>query len=188
MIRAAPRMTHRRPSEPGILPIVDIAALTARCRETVAALDLPRPFDVRTLCARVGQRRGRPIALLGMALPPDGPAGLWISTDRGDYIVFENTTSPLHQEHIILHELGHLLLGHAGAAGLSDAQVRRMFPELNADVVRRVLGRGGYSTEEEQEAEMLASMIVRLADRHRRAPRVTDPVSAGRLWRLEAGL
>jgi hypothetical protein len=167
---------------------VDVAALTARCRARLAELDLPRPFDVQALCASVGRRRDRPIALLGLDLPPDAPCGLWLSAEHRDYIVYERATSPLHQEHIILHELGHLLCGHAGAPRLSEEHARRLFPVLDPDTVRRVLGRTGYSSEEEQEAEMLASMILLRAERHRRAPRVTDPAAAENLRRLESGL
>jgi hypothetical protein len=167
---------------------VDYAALTARCRARLDELDLPRPFDVRTLCADLGRRRGRPVELVEMALPAGAPSGLWLSTGQRDYIVYEQATSPLHQEHIILHEVSHLLCGHTGGSMLSEEHISHLFPQLDPGMIRRVLGRAGYSSEEEQEAEMLASMILRRAERHRRAPRVTDPAAADNLRRLEAGL
>jgi hypothetical protein len=167
---------------------VDYAALTARCRARLDELDLPRPFDVRALCADVGRRRGRPVELVEMALPAEAPGGLWISTEHSDHIVFERATSPLHQEHIILHELSHILCGHTGGSRISGEHAARLFPRLDPGMVRRVLGRTGYGSAEEQEAEMLASMILRRAEEHRQAPRATDPSDADNLRRLEAGL
>jgi hypothetical protein len=167
---------------------VDLAALTARCRRRLAELDLPDPFDVRRLCAAVAQRRGRPITLLGLALPPEGPYGLWIALRGRDCIVYEAATSPLHQEHIIVHELSHLLLGHNGSSQLSDHQVGRLFPRLDPEMVRRVLGRSDYSTLQEREAELLASMIVQRAERSRGRSSLPDPAVAARLERLEAGI
>lgn len=165
---------------------MDYAELTARCRARLAELDLPRPFDVRTLCAGVGRRRGRPLELLEMALPADAPGGLWISTVNSDYIVYQRAISPIHQEHLILHELSHMLCGHTAASDTSEGHARRLFPRLDPGMVRRVLGRTVYSSEEEQEAEMLASVILCSAERHRRAPRPTDPADADNLRRLEA--
>jgi hypothetical protein len=167
---------------------VDLAELTARCRQRLAELDLPDPFDVRKLCAAVAQRRGRPITLLGLGLPPEGPNGLWIALRGRDCIVYETATSPLHQEHIIVHELSHLLLGHNGSSRLSDQQVGRLFPRLDPEMVRRVLGRTGYSAWQEREAELLASMIVQRAERNRRRSSLADPAVAAKLERLEAGI
>lgn len=168
---------------------MDYAALTARCRARLDELDLPRPFDVRALCADLGSRRGRPVELVEMTLPPGAPSGLWLSTGERDYIVYEHATSPLHQEHIILHELSHMLCGHTSASTLGEEQhASRLFPQLDPGMIRRVLGRDGYPSEEEQEAEMLASMILRRAERYRRAPRVTDSAAAVSLRRLETGL
>jgi hypothetical protein len=172
----------------GILLNVDFVALTERCRTRLAGLDLPRPFDVHALCARIGRLRDRPLVLLEMDLPADSPRGLWISTEQRDYIVYERATTPLHQEHIILHELAHVLCGHVGGPELSGEHARRLFPNLTPGTVQRVLGRGAYSSEEEQEAELLASMILQQAGRNRRSSRVTDPSAAENLRRLESGM
>jgi hypothetical protein len=170
---------------------VDFSALTARCRARLAELDLPAPFDVSAFCAGIGRRRGRPLTLLGQDLPAGGPRGFCISTRGADYIVYEQATSPLHREHIILHEACHLLCGHTGAA-LGAEHARRLFPTLHPKLVEHVLGRSSYSTEEEQEAELLASMILRAARRRDRTSSVGghpagSPVAAS-LRRLEASM
>lgn len=162
--------------------------LTERCRKRLTALDLPRPFDVHALCERIGRHRDRPLTLLPMDLPPGSPCGLWVGTDERDYIVYQRATTPLHQDHIIVHELAHVLCGHLDSAGLGDEHARRLFPHLAPDTVRRVLGRGAYSSEEEQEAEVLASMILQRAGRERRSSRAAEPAADANLRRLESGI
>ncbi|MFL6120061.1 hypothetical protein [Actinophytocola sp.] len=164
---------------------MDFSALTARCAARLADLDIPRPFDVAAFCAGVGRRRGRPLTLLGHDLPAGGPHGFCVSTRNADYIVYERATSPLHREHIILHEVSHLLCGHTGGDALDADRAGRLFPTLDPTVVARVLGRSSCSTEEEQEAELLASMILRAAHRRDRVP--GRPAGDG-LGRLEASM
>lgn len=95
---------------------------------------------------------------------PGAPYGLLATTARNDYIFYANVASALHQQHIVMHELAHLVLGHdrafpaaadeplAAFAGLLDA--------LPPELVVRVLGRHAYSEPQEQEAELLASLLL----------------------------
>src|SRR5207253_5857640 len=73
---------------------------------------------------------------------------------------FEWNTSPLHQEHIILHETSHILCGHKSSP-LSEGDLSLLlFPDLRPETVRHVLRRGGYMGYEECEAELMASLIL----------------------------
>lgn len=121
-------------------------------------LPAPAPFDARELCRQVAARRRRPIRLLPMT-GLDDVCGLWIATDTADLIFHESGTSPPHQDHIVLHELAHLLCDHRSARVTPAELARVLLPHLDPEVVRRVLGRSGYTTEEEREAETLASLI-----------------------------
>jgi hypothetical protein len=163
---------------------VDVAELTARCRARLAELDLPRPFDLDAFADRVGRDRGRPLRRIAHALPVDGPRGLCLSTRDADYVVYERATSAVHQEHIVLHEICHLLCGHTDRGSMGADHVGLLFPSLDPAVVGRVLGRSSYTTEEEQEAELLASMIRRAAGDER----PPAPAAADDLRRLESGL
>jgi hypothetical protein len=125
----------------------------------VAGLEIPSPFDVEAFCAAVGRARGREILRLGRPLP-EGLYGLWFSTPARDYVVHESRTSALHQVHITLHELSHLLCGHHAAPVMDDELSRLLMPDLDPGLVRRVLARTRYSDVEEQEAELVASLIV----------------------------
>jgi hypothetical protein len=133
---------------------------------------MPVPFDAGALCAKVAQQRGRPIRLVAMD-GLTGVCGLWVATATTDLIFYERVTTPPHQEHIILHELSHVLCDHQRAASSASsalsalgAQVGHLMPNLDPEMVQRVLGRAGYTSEEEREAELLASLIRQRARSH----------------------
>jgi hypothetical protein len=128
--------------------------LRRRCLARLRDLPLPAPFDVHELCERVAARRGRPIRLLPVA-GLTGVCGLWIATDTTDLICYERDTTRPHQDHIILHELSHVLCDHYPVPVPGTA----LFPDLDPGMVRAVLGRAGYTSDEEREAETLASLI-----------------------------
>lgn len=128
------------------------------CAAILRDLRLPVPFDVRAVCAELADRRGRPITLL----PFPGLSelcGLWVATDTADLIAYEQHTTAPHQDHIVLHEIGHLLCAHYPASLTLDEQARLVLPNLDPEMVRRVLGRTGYSSAEEREAEFFASLV-----------------------------
>ncbi|MCP2327501.1 hypothetical protein HDA40_006008 [Hamadaea flava] len=141
--------------------------LRKECEARLSGLAVPRPFDVRAFCEQVAQWRGRPLHLheLPVEDAADLPCGMWIATDRADHVFHVPGGSSLHRDHIVLHELGHMLFDHAitaEPAGEPDA-LDRLLPDLDPAMVRRVLRRGGYSSEQEQAAEMLASLILQRA-------------------------
>jgi len=80
------------------------------------------------------------------------------STAEADYIYHEQGTTPYHQTHIALHELAHMLLDHRGALSVGEASEPAV-PNVDPQLVQLVLGRSMYSTEEERDAETLASLI-----------------------------
>ncbi|MGZ3145675.1 hypothetical protein ACVDFE_27520 [Lentzea chajnantorensis] len=143
---------------------LSLRRLRRRCAARVRELPMPDPFDVRALCALVAGQRDRPITLLPMT-GRHGVLGLWVATDDSDLIFYEEATTRPHQDHIILHELCHLLCDHY-AAPLPAAN---LMPHLDPDMVRSVLERTGYTAVEEQEAELLASLILQQAG-HPTAP------------------
>jgi hypothetical protein len=167
---------------------VDTTRLNPRCRSALRDVRIPRPFDLVRLCDELSARRDRPIVLLPFAMPAPGPCGMWLAGDTADYVLYERHTSRLHQEHIALHEIGHILLGHPGRPALSDDLIRRVFPSLAPAVVRRILARARYASQEEQDAEMIATTILRDAKRAGPAALAADPTTAAVLARLEAGI
>lgn len=146
-------------------------------RRRLSGLQLERPFNIDELCAEVGRIRGIPIALVPTSTHPRGPHGYWVTTSDQNYILFERDTSPLHQQHIIAHELGHIVSEHSGSAASNNELHELLMPHLSEAVVKRVLGRSAYSREEERQAEILASLLLRFgawADAPRRRPMDTE--------------
>jgi hypothetical protein len=139
------------------------------CEARLRGLSLPDPFSVRALCSSVAAQRARPIRLMPVT-GNHGVWGLWVATDSADLIFYENATTWPHQEHIILHELSHLLCDHYPAPLSLAEHTRLLLPDLDPEMVRRVLGRTTYSAIEEQEAELLASLIWQRAHRDPRLP------------------
>jgi hypothetical protein len=132
-----------------------------RCRDLLEHVTFPDPFDVTVFVTQLGERRGRPIHLLpqpGVGMG-DGPCGVWVATADQDVILVEPGVAPLHREHIVLHEVGHILCDHGRALGTPTSLAIRLLPHLDPALVRRVLGRTSYTTPEEQEAELVATMI-----------------------------
>jgi hypothetical protein len=130
--------------------------LRRRCEQRLRHTRIPSPFDLDAFCGEVAARRGRPLIRRPVpGLSADAPCGLWIGTDTTDHVFYDPGTSPLHAEHIVLHELAHILSGHEGSGGA----LARLFPDLDPATVRRVLGRVSYTSAQEREAEMMASLI-----------------------------
>jgi hypothetical protein len=148
--------------------------LRRRCRRLLTELDIRPPLDVTELCRRVGESRGKPIRLVPHPIPVPGPFGAWIATRAADYILYQQETSKAHQSHIVLHELGHMLAGHRGDEwddallaefypAVDPAALRERYPDLQPDAVRRALRRTSYDTDQEREAETVATIILEWA-------------------------
>ncbi|MET7992932.1 hypothetical protein ABZU76_18775 [Amycolatopsis sp. NPDC005232] len=139
--------------------------LRKRCRRLLKDLDISPPLDVGQLCERLGERRGRPIRLMAYPLEVPGPFGCWIATASADYIFFQQETTKAHQDHIILHELGHLLADHEPGGDAEPADFLRgpAVESLDGDAVRRALRRTSYDEAHEWEAETVATIILEWA-------------------------
>ena len=137
-------------------------ALRARCRRTLRSLDIRPPLRVPVLCERLGAQRGRPIRLVPYPLPVPGPSGLWLAAPTADYLLYQQHTSIAHQDHIVLHEVGHIIAEHE-----SLPLHEQSWSALDADTLRTAIGnalhRTRYDTEREREAETVATIILEWA-------------------------
>ncbi|MFF4716353.1 regulator component [Streptomyces eurythermus] len=140
----------------------EYTALQRRCAAILRDLGVDRSLTLEELRARVEELRGRPLVLreLPEQAAATGACGLWLGTVDADYVFYETRTAPLHQEHIILHEIGHVLCDHHRSFTGDGEQPAGRFPEApTPHLVRRLMARTSYTTTEEQEAEMIASLI-----------------------------
>jgi hypothetical protein len=148
--------------------------LHRRCQKLAEQTRLPQPFSIASFRDQVVAYRERPLYL--HALPLDagtaGTCGLWLATTEDDHIFYEQHTSTLHQEHIVLHEFSHMLFDHHPVEEADDGNaLRAVLPDLDPRLINRLLGRTNYSTRQEREAELLASLLRTEADRSPRRER-----------------
>jgi hypothetical protein len=119
-----------------------------------------KKFTLSGFINYVSEEKGREI----IAIPWSMPAtlfGVWMSDgeEPKEYVFYRDNVPPIHQIHIQLHELSHILLGHP------TLQINR---KLVADVLERKASlpfadlpqlRSPKKSEYEIQAEMLASLI-----------------------------
>ena len=93
-------------------------ASSARAKLRELTPELPSPFSADALCAVASRQRGRPIIILEVDnVEVDAPCGLWIETDTADYVMVAEAATKTHRDHIVLHELAHLVYDHQGVLG-----------------------------------------------------------------------
>ncbi|RJK95908.1 hypothetical protein D5H78_09920 [Vallicoccus soli] len=129
-----------------------------RCERLLDALELPADADLEQLVQRLAEVRGRRLVLQARPML-DGPCGIWVAMPEADYVFYEEQTNALHREHIVLHELGHVAADHAPPGRIPVDVALALMPSLDPALVRRMLGRTSYSSEEEREAELFASVF-----------------------------
>ncbi|MEU2715914.1 regulator component [Streptomyces sp. NPDC007205] len=135
-----------------------------RCLTILRDLGVQRSLPFEAIREQVQELRGRPLVLreLPEEVAATGVCGLWMGTDKADYIFYEARTAPLHREHIILHEIGHVLCDHhRGVTNRAEDLAGPLVGDLQLQphFVNRLMARTSYTTSEEQEAEMIASLI-----------------------------
>ncbi|MEQ0565539.1 ImmA/IrrE family metallo-endopeptidase [Amycolatopsis sp. NEAU-NG30] len=177
----APRCTRLAHGERGG-PIDErgLADLRARARQRVqAVLDavpVPRPWSMNAWVDRLEAWRGREIDLVPVAYRPGQPSGAWQARPDYDLIAYTEHTSPLHQDHIIAHELGHLLCAHSGTCLMSDSEAAELAPDLAPRALSHLLTRVTTGSDE-YEAELIAVLLMSAATSD--APAV-QPGASGR--------
>ncbi|WP_241844894.1 hypothetical protein [Streptomyces silvensis] len=150
--------------------------LKRRLRQELRDLDVQPPLSVDSLCRALERKRRRPIVLRPYPLPVPGPLGLWVSTPGADLVFYQQHTTRMHQDHIVLHEvMGHIWCDH-GTAPDGD-RWGLLVPGLSPEAVRRVMTRCAYDDAQECEAERAATIITEWACvlNSVAAPRPDDP-------------
>lgn len=138
----------------------DLRELRRRCQARLRNIEIPRPFDLDAFCRTIEASRGRRLVLQPIHGLAGRTMGAWIAMSRPplDVVIYEQDTTRLHQEHIVLHELSHMLCGHSPRATGADL-AGQLFPDLKPEVVQGVLERQSYLSDEDLEAEVMATLI-----------------------------
>ncbi|WP_067540176.1 ImmA/IrrE family metallo-endopeptidase [Nocardia crassostreae] len=140
----------------------------------VAELAIPEPWNLTRFVDELAAHRGKPIVLTGLpGLRVAGfPCGLLADSDDMTLIVYEERSSRYMVEHTVLHEIGHLLLGHEGER-IHEALGEYLGGFVGPDSVARMgnmLARGAFDTGKEIEAESFANLIMPATRRRPFAP------------------
>ncbi|KIA63134.1 hypothetical protein [Nocardia vulneris] len=150
-------------------------AMQARFRNLTRDVPIPHPWNLSNYLDDVAAYRGRPISLVPIdtaLLAGTGcgtGSGLWIAKHDSDVIVYGADTTEWHAEHIIVHELGHMLLGHGPEQPTGGgpeptaptvAAVAELLPSISPESIAHVLGRTDYGTSRERDAETFADMVM----------------------------
>lgn len=139
-----------------------------RIVEVINRLDYDfKRFELNHFLAHIALRRGRGLYCRGFPFEA-GIFGMWIPGETQDYIAYNSNTYHIHYSHIILHEVGHLVLGH------QPVNFQAIFGEMASEFMQ-VLAEGGESSgrvlprqisddllhvhPQEQEAETFSTLI-----------------------------
>lgn len=126
-------------------------------RRIVDRVPLPDPWDVNALCEEVARLRGRPIRVIPDDAIGDKITGAACRMQEFDVIFYRATLSGIHRDHVVCHELGHLLAGH-----LDGREPYPLVDEDLSEAARTMLLRQCYYDEErERDAEAIAELIMR---------------------------
>jgi hypothetical protein len=151
-----------------------MSGVTARFRDIARHVPIPRPWSMSEYLDAVTVYRGRSIVLRPVessVLAGSGcGSGLWIALPHNDVIVYGSDTTEGHADHIILHEVGHMLFDHGGDTEQSAlvSAFAEFMPSVEPDSIRKVLARTVYDNEDEREAELFADMVMVSAMQRRR--------------------
>ncbi|GAB3145181.1 hypothetical protein [Amycolatopsis sp. NPDC004378] len=177
----APRCTRLAPGERGgpidERGLADLrAGARARVRTVLAAVPVPRPWSMNAWVDGLEAWRGREIDLVPVEYRPGRPSGAWQARPDYDLIAYVEHTSALHQDHIIAHELAHMLCAHTGACQLSESEAAQLAPDLAPQALSHLLTRVTTGTDE-YEAELIAVLLMSAATSE---PPAVQPGASGR--------
>ncbi|MCE7003815.1 hypothetical protein LWC34_13395 [Kibdelosporangium philippinense] len=127
----------------------------ARAEAVELAARLPqlrRPWRIEDLCTALAAKRGRPLLLHELDLAAL-PFGLWYFDGDRDHIISRAGVTGYHRDHIILHEICHMLADHNAAPATPDGLT---------DVIATAMA-NPHTTSHEELAEAFATVVLKQA-------------------------
>ncbi|MEU9477522.1 ImmA/IrrE family metallo-endopeptidase [Streptomyces sp. NPDC048191] len=141
----------------------------AAARQIRRDLGLSSVQSIDGLVELVAERRGNPITVLYIDMPPTVSA-FSLATPDQDYIAVDEYASELTQVNSIAHELGHFLfdeaedvrvpVGARDGSPLSRELAVRLTPALNPDTVTAFFQRSHYDSPVERKVEAFATVAL----------------------------
>lgn len=127
-------------------------------------------FTMNSFVDWIERRSGRKINFIQWEMPP-GMFGVWMSDadEPFEHVFIDKNVPPMHQVHIQLHELSHIICAHP-TARLSRDEMGALLLKAVEDpgVLNAVLLRAPAKKELEEEAEIMAALIQHQVIKHER--------------------
>jgi len=160
-----------------------VQSVKERMRGILAKLEAEYDFDQFTMesfRSWLEQQRGKEITFVPWTMPP-GMSGAWLTSAQADFVFYEQDTAPIHQIHIQLHEIAHMLCEHPTVkVGTQEVSLlfRQMVDRCVKQETQSLLLRSAHSGEAEIEAETLASLIQETVLKHERLQELSQATPA----------
>ncbi|MEU6034025.1 hypothetical protein ABZ801_01305 [Actinomadura sp. NPDC047616] len=127
-------------------------------------LGIPTPWDLTEFCRRWDRQRGRTTRLIPTPALDEKISGLTLSSGNTDYIWYVQTTG-LHRDHIVMHEIGHHVLGHSPRYQADPALLARLLGSTLTHVSPKttklmLCARTVFDSIDETEAELFATVVL----------------------------
>jgi hypothetical protein len=151
-----------------------------RIQAKLAALNFDfRRFTMESFVAQIEAQLKRRIYFIGWQMPP-GFFGVWLSDAEKplEYIFYDQSAPPLHQVHIQLHELAHVLCGHTTVKLTGQDIARLLQGKLDWSQLNQALRRSVDQVVEDEEAEVMATLIQEQVIRHSHLEQLTVAISS----------
>lgn len=126
------------------------------CRGVLAECNISPPLDAQVLCARLAWARGREIKLIARDLPCSATFGALVPMPTRDLIIYPRRIAHPYRDHIIFHEVMHLIRGHGSTSGATELFVCGQPAENSPDAKHR---QNPYEHWQEWEAETGAAIL-----------------------------
>ena len=139
-------------------------------------------FTVESFVRCIEAVRGRSIVFVPTAFPA-GYYGAWITAkdEPVEYVCYNENLPQLHQAHVKLHELAHIICGHETLA-LNNREMKKLLD--NGGDLSAILCRSNElkSAQSEREAEMMAAMIQAMVHGQAGQPELASSSPAGKSY------
>ena len=134
-------------------------------------------FTLEGFADWLAQRRRRQIVFVPKSMPAS-ISGAWVKGHDKDYIFYEMDTPIVHQAHIQLHEMSHMLCGHPTVeVGPQQTQaLLRHTGRIDSQALEHLLQRSVHSGQAEEEAESLTLFVQERVFAHKRAEELYNTV------------
>lgn len=126
-------------------------------RALVDGLAIPDPWDLELLYQRVAETRGRPIDMLPQDDMGEAVTGAVFRLTSRDVVFYRASLSGWHREHVLCHELGHIIAGHLDGP---DAYAGGADDDLNGAATIMLARQCAYGETRERDAERVAELIL----------------------------